>query len=175
MTEPGQPQPYDPPSGSQPYQPPAAGSAAYGQEPYGQQAYGQQGYGGQPYGAGPTGPKRNGLGVAALVLGILGLLGAIAVVPGVLLGVLAVVFGVIGRTRAKRGEATNGGLAVAGVVLGVLALLASAVLGFAGFSLLRTPEGQRYQQCVAQAQGDRDAIRRCQEQLQRGVSGSTGY
>jgi hypothetical protein len=62
----------------------------------------------------------NGPAVASLVLGIVGM--ALLFVPfiGVLLGILAVVFGYMGM---KRAEANGGGrgLAIAGLVLGIVA------------------------------------------------------
>jgi len=70
---------------------------------------------------------RNGLGTAALVLGIVGLLLVITVAGGVICGVLAIVFGFVGHSRAKRGVATNGGAAIAGAVMGIVAILASAI------------------------------------------------
>jgi hypothetical protein len=59
---------------------------------------------------------RNGMGVAALVLGILGFL----IGP---LSILAIVFGRIGLTRVARGEANNRGVAQAGFVLGIVTLV----------------------------------------------------
>ena len=53
------------------------------------------------YGGGPV-VARNGLGTAALVLGILALVTCWTVIGGVVLGVLAVIFGFIGRGRVKR-------------------------------------------------------------------------
>ncbi|MER7518011.1 DUF4190 domain-containing protein [Streptomyces sp. NPDC126499] len=87
----------------------------------------------QPWGA-PGAPQppyaqpQNGLGVAALVLGIVGVL--FGILPflfwlGAILGVLAVVFGIIGAGRAGKGLATNKGMAVTGAVLGGVALVAS--------------------------------------------------
>ncbi|MFI2368576.1 DUF4352 domain-containing protein [Streptomyces sp. NPDC018833] len=77
-------------------------------------------------------PARNGLGTAALVLGIIGII--FGVIPflfwiGTVLGLLALVLGLVGRGRAKRGEATNKGAATAGTVLGLLALIASIAIG----------------------------------------------
>ncbi|MFJ3584108.1 DUF4190 domain-containing protein [Streptomyces sp. NPDC090127] len=73
---------------------------------------------------------RNGLGVTALVLGLVGLL--FGVFPftfwlGAILGVLALIFGIIGHGRARKGEATNKGMALAGLVLGSVALVVSIV------------------------------------------------
>ncbi|OII64844.1 hypothetical protein BJP40_19340 [Streptomyces sp. CC53] len=95
----------------------------------------------------PYAAPRNGFGTAALVLGIVGLVfGAIPVafVLGGVLGVLALVFGLLGRARARRGEATNQGMALAGVVLGALAIVAVIVWAvFVGF-------------VIAHAQGELD-------------------
>jgi len=116
-------------------QPPEYGQSQqqYGQPAYGQPAYGQppQGYD-QPQGYGqgsPTAQPRNGLGIAALVVGILALLLAVFFFPlGLLLGVVAIILGIVGMRRVSRGQATNRGMAISGVVLGVLALLVAAAL-----------------------------------------------
>ncbi|MEU6930082.1 DUF4190 domain-containing protein [Streptomyces sp. NPDC046385] len=87
----------------------------------------------QPWGAPGTQPPvqpRNGLGVTALVLGIVGLL--FAIIPflfwlGGILGLLALIFGIIGASRAGKGLATNKGSAVTGLVLGALSILVSIV------------------------------------------------
>lgn len=97
---------------------------AYGQQPYAQPPYGQPVPGGYPVGL------RNGLGTAALVLGIVGtVLGALLFLFFVVfvLGLLAVIFGLIGRGRAKRGEASNSTAATWGFALGVVSLVLSAV------------------------------------------------
>ncbi|GCD42673.1 DUF4190 domain-containing protein [Streptomyces paromomycinus] len=80
----------------------------------------------QPYWA-PAGPS-NGYGTAALVLGIVGATLCFTMVIGFLLGVLAIVFGILGRAKVARGEADNGGSALAGVVLGGVALLLSGFM-----------------------------------------------
>jgi hypothetical protein len=81
----------------------------------------------------PPAAPRNGLGIAALVLGILSLPGILTIVLGIILGLLAVIFGFIGQGRAKRGEATNYGMAIAGAVTGAIGLLVS--VGFIAFGL----------------------------------------
>lgn len=64
-------------------------------------------------------PPRNGIGTAALVLGCTSIfLGVLLFIP-----VLAVVFGIIGMRRARRGEATNHGIALAGTITGGVGLL----------------------------------------------------
>ncbi|WP_406179254.1 DUF4190 domain-containing protein [Streptomyces canus] len=90
----------------------------------------QQGYGGWPA---PPMPPQNGMGVAAMVLGILSC--ALFCMYGILslvLGVLAIVFGIKGRKRAERGEATNHGQAQAGFIMGII----GTILGVAVIVLL---------------------------------------
>lgn len=73
---------------------------------------------------------RNGLGTTALVLGIVGLI--IALIPiifglGGFLGLLAFIFGLVGWSRARKGGATNKGVALAGTILGFIAIVAAVV------------------------------------------------
>lgn len=75
---------------------------------------GGQGYEYGGYGAPPV-RRRNGMGTAALVMGIAGFL----IGPA---SILAIVFGRIGLNRVARGEATNRGMAQAGFVLGIITL-----------------------------------------------------
>ncbi len=70
----------------------------------------------------------NGFGIAALVLGIVGLVLSPTIVFGLVLGVLALIFGILGRGKAKRGESDTPGQSLAGVILGAAALVATAVL-----------------------------------------------
>lgn len=70
-------------------------------------------------------PPRNGMGVASLVLGIVGLVTCCTFIPGV----LAIVFGIIGMNRAKAGEATNGGMALTGLILGCVATALAVMVG----------------------------------------------
>ena len=94
---------------------------------------GYPGYSGYPgYGQGgwPQAPM-NGMGVAALVLGIISVVVFCLWGIGIILGGLAVIFGVIGRRRARRNEATNGGLALAGIILGSIGtVVGAATLAF---------------------------------------------
>ncbi len=126
---------------------------SYGQNPPG---YGQ----GSGYGE-PGAQPRNGFGIAALVLGLLAVLLCWTIVGGIVLGILALIFGLLGRGRAKRGEATNGGMSVAGIVLGIIGLLLAIGLVAFAASLLNSPAGQSYQQCVQQSGGDPAKLQQC--------------
>ncbi|WTO68319.1 DUF4190 domain-containing protein [Streptomyces sp. NBC_00209] len=121
----GYPGPQAPGYGYPGAQPPQFGYPA-GQAPqYGYPGY--PGYG-NPWG-GPA--PANEMGIAALVLGIIATAGFCMYGLGIILGVLALIFGIIGRGRAQRGEADNGGVALAGIILGSIGIVVSAAfLGF---------------------------------------------
>lgn len=148
---PGVPDPYAPPGGSAVPPPPVApggpGQVPYGYGPgygpgppgpgYGHPAYpvhrhhGHHGpsYGGAPgygYGYGwpalPM-PPHNGLGIASLVLGIVSAVGFCLWPVSFAAGVLALIFGLIGRNKVRRGEATNPGHALAGIICGAVGVV----------------------------------------------------
>ncbi|MEE1768820.1 DUF4352 domain-containing protein [Streptomyces sp. JV185] len=75
-------------------------------------------------------PARNGLGIAALVLGVIGAVSGL--IPFLfwmagILGLIALILGLAGRGRAKRGEATNKGMTTFGAALGLIALILAVV------------------------------------------------
>ena len=92
------PPPPPPPAGGPPPPAAAAGGAAAGQQ--------------------------NGMGIAALVLGLAGILCC----QSVIVPILAIIFGVIGRKKAAQGLASNGGMATAGLVLGIITLIVGVVV-----------------------------------------------
>ncbi len=146
--------PFTPPAGDQPAPPP------YGTPPAGAPAYGAPAQGppyGSPYGA-PVG-KRNGFGTAALVLGILSLVLCWVPVVGLVIGVLAIVFAVLGRKRAGRREADNGGMAIAGLVTGIIGLILSVI--FTSILIFLSDEIR----CVQEAQNDPAAQAQCEDRL----------
>jgi hypothetical protein len=78
-----------------------------------------------------TAPMRNGLGIAALCCGLVGILFGLSPLlfqGSGALGLAAIVFGIAGIRRVGRGEASNRGMAIAGLVTGVAAL-ALAIYG----------------------------------------------
>ncbi|WP_406058972.1 DUF4352 domain-containing protein [Streptomyces sp. NBC_01077] len=80
--------------------------------------------------AAPLTPMRNGLGTAALILGIIGtvsgLIPLLFWLAGIL-GLIALILGLVGKGRVKRGEANNKGVALTGVILGLVSLVLSVV------------------------------------------------
>ena len=113
----------------------------------------------------PVGP-RNGLGIASLVVAIIAL---ISVVGGVVLGVVAVILGFLGWQRAKRGEATNGGIAIAGIVLGVLSIIEAVVVIALSLWVFNEVGGTDYMECLSKAGSDQEAVQRCADQFQERV------
>ncbi len=149
--------PFTPPTGDQP--PPVP--------PYGA----PEGYPAPPpgpplYGAPLTGPPRNGFGVVALVLGIASIVTFWSFVGGIVFGVLGIVFGILGRGRAKRGEATNGGLALAGLITGAVGLALTALYIVAIVLFLNSNTGHRLQDCLNKAGNDQAKVSQCQVQFQ---------
>jgi hypothetical protein len=72
---------------------------------------------------------RNGLGVAALCCGIVGIFIGLIPLAGIIampLGILAIIFGAVSIRRASRGEASKG-MAIAGLITGVAALVLSII------------------------------------------------
>jgi hypothetical protein len=171
MTESDKPE--QSPSAPPPPPPPAPGQQQYPYPP--QQPYQYGAYPGS-YPPPPPGPyggyypmqnaPKNGLGIASLVVAIVGLL---SVFGGLLLGVVAVILGVIGRGRAKRGEATNGGVAMAGIVLGALSIVVSIVAIALAVALAREVGAGDLFDCLQKAGNDARAQHQCQEQFQRNI------
>ncbi|MCD2193990.1 DUF4190 domain-containing protein [Actinomycetospora endophytica] len=137
------------------------------------EGYGQWDTGAQ---AAPPPRPRNGMGIAALVLGILAILSCWTAAGGVLFGILAIVFGVIGAGRARRGVANNRGVAIAGIVTGVLGLIVGiifVVIGiFVGFFFVSgggQAVFQQAQQCaqqrIAQGASPQQAFEQCRQQV----------
>jgi hypothetical protein len=130
--------PFAAPAASEPVPPPPIGPEGPGQPPYGYPQY--PGY--PAYGAsyGPQGgvpgygwpgmplAPSNGMGTASLVLGIISVVVFCLWPVAIIVGVLAVIFGVVGRRKVRRGEATNGGMALTGLICGLVGVVLGIVL-----------------------------------------------
>ncbi|MGW0410915.1 DUF4190 domain-containing protein [Streptomyces collinus] len=141
------------PQESAPVPPPPIAPDGPGQVPYGYPgapaAYGypapqpHPGYGGPgipayPAAAGYGWPgmqpqPNNGMGTAALVLGILSVVGFCAWPLAIVMAILAVVLGSLGRAKARRGEADNPGVALAGIICGAASIV--LMLGLLAFAI----------------------------------------
>jgi hypothetical protein len=112
--------------------------------------------------------RRNGMGIAALVLGIAAVVLFWTLVGGVVLGILGLVLGIIGFRRGRRGEATNGTMSLVGAILGALGLLGSAVVIGLGVSLFTSDEFHNLQDCLQHAQSGAEQ-QQCQKDFRNDV------
>jgi hypothetical protein len=107
--------PYQPPTGEQPQQPnPYAQVQPQYTQPYAQpQPYGQYGYPQQPGYGYPQQPQQQeqGMAIASLVCSLVGIFFCLP-------AILGIIFGHIGYSKAKRGEAGGQGMAQAGMIIG---------------------------------------------------------
>lgn len=111
----------------------------------------------QPASASTPAVKTSGLAIAALVLGIIGLLGVIQPIFGLPCAILAVIFGFVAKSKIKKGLAGGRGLAISGIILGFVAILVGIVAIIALVFVLRNtfsnPEfTQKIQQLQQQSQ-----------------------
>jgi hypothetical protein len=124
---------------------------------------------GDPY-AGAPAAKRNGLGTAALIVGLLAVFpGTCTVIFGVVLGVIALVLGFIARGRVTRGEADNGGTALGGILLGGLAILVSVAFIVLGLTVFKNAGISEYFDCVTNASGDQAQTDQCTSEFKQRV------
>ena len=166
------------PSGEPPYPGPQPNQQGYPQD---RQGHGQYpgGYQGPPpagYGPGPQAPK-NGLGIAALVLGILAILATITVIGvilGIPLGLLAVILGIVGLRRVGKGLATNKGVAIAGIVTGALGLVVSVAVVVLGATFFASSGGGDLVDCMTQAGGDQAQVLQCRQQYEQQLQDQFG-
>lgn len=126
-------------------------------------------------------PKpRNGMGTAALVFGVLAILTCWFPVVGFVLGLVALILGIVGRGRVKKMQATNGGAATTGLVLGIVSvvinIIVSLVFGVGLFAFLGIGGGQvagQYSECITNAPNAgtpaqvQQAFDQCNQQLQQ--------
>lgn len=111
-----------------------------------------------------------GMATAALVLGILAIVTCWTVIGGVLLGVLAIVFGVVAARKARRGEAGGHGRAVAGIATGAVGLILAVALIAFGISILNRTSTKNLEHCLKNANGNQSAVNQCQQQYKKDVN-----
>ena len=165
--------PSDPPQ--YPTQPgPPPGQDPEGQYPQGQYPQGQSPQGQYPPGGYQAPPRRrNGMGTAALVLGVVALVLVLLLIfspLGAFLGLLAVIFGIVGIVRANRREADNRGQAVTGLVTGGLALVLGIffTISVGVWFSTHVNDFNRFGQCIDDATGQA-AREECARELSRNL------
>ncbi|MDQ1630624.1 MAG: hypothetical protein QOC80_596 [Frankiaceae bacterium] len=121
---------------------------------------------------------RNGAGRAALICGVLALICAIGffliiTVPvAILLGLAAIVLGVMGRSRVRRGIATNRGSATFGILTGLLSLLLLAGLAVGGVALFNSnkTDFKNFNSCAQDAGSNQAKLQKCTAQFKDGIT-----
>jgi len=114
------------------------------------------------------------MAIAALILGVLALLSCWTIIGGIMLGLIAVVLGIIGSGRAKRGQASGRGLAITGIVTGLLGIAGAVAIIALGVSIYNSDEAQGLRDCLEQAD-TQDAIAQCEKEFQDQVGSSFSY
>ena len=142
-----------------------------GQYPPGQYPPGQYPPGQYPPGGPPAARRRNGMGTTALVLGVVAIVLVLLLLfspVGAFLGLLAVLFGILGIMRANRGEADNRGQAVAGLVTGAIALLVGVffTISIGVWFSTHVNDFNRFGQCIEDSSGPDDR-EQCGRELAR--------
>jgi hypothetical protein len=123
-------QPSSPPYAQQPYSAPPTSGSPYVQQPYGAP------YGQQPYGyAMPPQVKTNGMAVAAMVLGIVGVLLCWCYGGGALPGLIGAILGHVSMKQIKERGEEGRGFALTGIITG-WASVALALIGVLFFVVL---------------------------------------
>lgn len=117
----------------------------------------------------PAVPPKNGFGMAALVLAVIGLLSVATVFAPIALGAAAVILGVLGRRRANRGIANNGGVAIAGIVLGALAIVVGLAFIAIWTTVWKDVRGGDYIDCIQRAGNNQAAEQHCADQFRHSV------
>ncbi|MBB4854688.1 hypothetical protein HNP40_002075 [Mycobacteroides chelonae] len=114
----------------------------------------------------PPAPK-NGVGVSALVVGIVAILLSCTVFGGFLGGCVAVVLGIVGLLRVKRSEADNRGVAIGGIALGALAVLLSTLILVFALVFMKSAGLSDFITCMSDVKGDRAKATQCQNDFEK--------
>lgn len=121
----------------------------------------------------PSVRSKNGLGTAALVLGVASLVAALSFVLlplGLLGGVVAVAIGVAALTRGRPGGTANPGQAAAGLMCGILALAVSIAFSVrvGTFVAGNTSVFTSFSHCITKA-GSHSQVANCIARFARSV------
>jgi hypothetical protein len=117
--------------------------------------------------------RRNGMGTAALVVGVVSLVLVVLLLfapLGALLGLVAVLLGILGLMRAGRGEADNRGQAVTGLITGGFALVIGALLtvSFGAWFATHVNDFNEFGRCMDRSTGPA-AREACARELSRNL------
>ncbi|MBA1834854.1 DUF4190 domain-containing protein [Corynebacterium wankanglinii] len=113
----------------------------------------------------PTQQQNNGVALAAMILGILALLGLVFVFPAIILGIIALVLGIVGVRKASsiQGPGARKGMAITGIVTSVIALILSVLMLIFGFSMAKQLMDDGVFEACEQFQNDNEKFQTCIE------------
>jgi hypothetical protein len=105
--------------------------------------------------------RRNGAGTAALVVGVVSLVLAVLVIFAILaipLGIIAAILGMVGMSRARRGEADNRGHALTGLITGLLSIVVAVAIGISFVQLITDHQSdfRKFGTCMTDSDNDTD-------------------
>jgi uncharacterized membrane protein HdeD (DUF308 family) len=108
--------------------------------------------------------RRNGVGTAALVVGIVSLVLAVLVIFAILaipLGIIAAILGGIGMSRASKGQADNRGQALTGLITGILSIVVAVAIGisFVGLITEHQSDFRKFGTCMNDSDNDTERAR----------------
>ncbi|UGT40517.1 DUF4190 domain-containing protein [Nocardia yamanashiensis] len=117
-------------------------------------------------------PKSKGLAIAALVLGILGILTfwtVIFTILGIIFGLLAMIFGLIALSKVRAGTGDGKGMALSGLILGAISLIGGIIAGILVWFVFSETGTTDYISCINDAKGDQAKIDQCERDFQQRV------
>ena len=121
----------------------------------------------------PGPQKSQGLAIGALICGILSIVLFCFQIIAIPLALVAIILGIIGMGKAKRGEATGEGMAKTGMILGIVGIALSiliTILAFAGMSFLEKKGGQWQQQIEQKAKEMEQAANEAAAEAERSAT-----
>lgn len=146
-----------------------AGNAGYGA------ASGNYGTTPTPHGYEPEPGRQqnNGIALAAMILGILALLGLVFILPGFILGLIALILGIMGVRRASvmGGSGARKGMAITGIVTGAISLILSALMLIFGFSVAKQLVDDGVFEACEQYENDDEQLQACiEDEVERSLN-----
>lgn len=159
------------PKGENPYDT-NPGEGSLGHHPEGVSEYGTtpMSYG---YAPEPGHQQNNGVALAAMILGILALLGLVFILPGFILGLIALILGIMGvrRANAIAGSGARKGMAITGIVTGAISLILSALMLIFGFSVAKQLVDDGVFEACEQYQNDDEQLQACfEDEVERSLN-----
>ena len=113
----------------------------------------------------PPPQQNNGVALAAMIVGILSLLGLLFLFPGLILGVIALILGIVGVKKANSivGPGSRKGMAISGIVMGAIATILSALMLIFGISVAKQLLNDGVFEACEQFEGNNEQYQSCIE------------